>query len=169
MEDIKLYIRGLVASRVEIIMDPSYVTVFHTSHLNTLESSSSSSSKKKSKSLQNKMIVFLLSHVESWSSSDVTNRTLLLRSISGIVDTVKSNLLVPLLEELVKPAAKESGRKTLFEGINNETVDEYCRLLLAPWATCSRKWLDSNDNKAWENFVGAVQVSDLAGTFYMTF
>ncbi|KAK4702660.1 U3 small nucleolar RNA-associated protein 10, partial [Phenoliferia sp. Uapishka_3] len=148
--DATKYLQLLLSSRVELIMDGSFLTTLHTTSLD----SDSSSSKKKSASLKLKAYTFLLSHATAWT--DVFARTHILRSLQGIRDGPKTVLVVDILAEVVKNPV---GAK-----VEKEVVEEYARLLLQPFEGATRKWLEADDAKALGVFFSALAVTDRAGS-----
>lgn len=151
--DMARYVQKLLDLRNEIVLDGGYLLTFHQSILEAGEQET-----KKAKTLKFKAFTFVISHVASWPS--VQARTLLLRSISGIQDGAKGALLVPILAEAV--ADKEGSLLTQVEA---EVVAEYCHLLLQPFESASKKWIEASENKALETFLQTLEIVDVAGEF----
>lgn len=149
--DTARYVQKLLDSRNEIVMDGGYLLTFHQSILEIGEQET-----KKARTLKFKAFTFIISHVASWPS--VQARTLLLRSISGIQEGAKGALLVPILAEAV--ADKEG---SLFAQVEDEVVVEYCRLLLQPFESASKKWIEASENRALETFSQTLEIVDVAG------
>lgn len=101
----------------------------------------------------------MISHVASWP--DVAARAGLLRVLSGIIDPVKGAMLIPVLAQAAQTSHKH--RVELFEGVPAETVAEYARLLLQPFAGASRKWLESAETKALSVLFDTLEIKDATG------
>lgn len=142
-------------------MDGKYIVVFHQSVLGSNEPES----KKKSSTLKSKIFHYLISHVQAWTN--VQARVGILRAISGIVDGVKSGLIVPILSEFVKFSTSE--RITLSKSVSVEVGNEYAVLLLGPYDGVSKKWLESTDHTGLETFFKVLDISDEIGKLYHPF
>lgn len=105
------------------------------------------------------MVTFLVSHMVSWSNIFV--RTILLRSLAQIDDAHKSTLLVPILKGIVSLNLKK--RSDAFADISTEVVEEYSQALMQPYATASKKYLESSENKALEVFLMTLELTDDTG------
>lgn len=116
-------------------------------------------------SLSLKVATFVISHVTTWN--DIVARTALLRILSGLTEPAKGALLIPVLAETVQATHKQ--RTELFEGVSNDTLLEYSRLLLQPYEGASRKWLDSTETKALAVFCDALEIKDVTGSFSLSF
>ena len=138
--DALAYISALLAARVELAMDGTFLLSVH----------ASLPSESKKASLKLKASTFLLSHAAAWPS--VFARTLLLRSLSGVREPAKNAHVVDILAEVVKAPAKDS-----------ELVVEYGRLLLQPFEGVTRKFLEADDGKALAVFFSALAITDRTG------
>jgi hypothetical protein len=106
-----------------------------------------------------KISTFIISHVATWTN--VSARTLLLRSLSSIVDVHKSTLLVPLLAEVTSLTFE--ARTQFFVGQSAEIVEEYCQALLQPYSEVTKKYMDGSKNAALEAFSSALEIQDDIG------
>lgn len=136
-------------------MDGKYIVIFHQAILGSNEPEV----KKKSASLKSKVFHYLLSHVAAWPN--VYARAGLLRAVSGIVDPVKSALIVPILNEVVKSTVVE--REELSAGLSIEMIKEYAGLLLGPYEGVSKKFLESTEHTALDTFLRSLEITDDTG------
>lgn len=136
-------------------MDGKYIVIFHQAILGSNEPEV----KKKSASLKSKVFHYLLSHVAAWPN--VYARAGLLRAVSGIVDPVKSALIVPILNEVVKSTVVE--REELSAGLSIEMIKQYAGLLLGPYEGVSKKFLESTEHTALDTFLRSLEITDDTG------
>lgn len=81
--------------------------------------------------------------------------------LAGLTEPAKGNILIPLLAEVTQATHKQ--RTELFEGVATEILIEYARLLLQPFDTASRKWIESTETKALTVFSEALEIKDTVG------
>ncbi|GAA5903947.1 hypothetical protein JCM5296_002463 [Sporobolomyces johnsonii] len=153
--DLLVYLTKLLASRNEITLSPSHLAVLHASMLDSTDSPS----KKKKASLSFKVTTFLLAHAVAWRS--LPARVKLLRALEGVKEKEKNNTVVLLLDEIVD--AGESGRTAFAGQAGEEDVKEYSRLLLLPYEGVARKWLESEESRAFEVLLKAIEITDAHG------
>lgn len=136
-------------------MDGAYTVTFHAFIL----SADDAEGAKKKLSLKTKVFQLLLSHTSAWQC--ISARVGLLRAVSGIIDGVKSTLVIPILHEVVKSGEKD--RLAAMEGEKAETINEYANLLVGPFEGVSRKWMENAENGGMETFCAALEILDIAG------
>lgn len=140
-------------------MDGKYIVIFHQAILGSNEPEV----KKKAASLKSKVFHFLLSHVAAWPN--VYARTGLLRAVSGVVDPVKSALVIPMLNEVVKLTVAE--RKEISAGLSIEIINEYAGLLLGPYEGVSKKFLESTEHSSLDTFLRSLELTDDTGKYFI--
>lgn len=151
----KRYLGKIVAARLELAMDGAYLTTVHSSMLEPAEGET----EKKRATLKLKVATFLISHVAAWQSS-LFARTLLLRSLGGVVDANKGALIVPVLEQIVKMSVND--RAEVVFGQELAIVAEFGRALVQPYGGASKKWLESTPG-ALDTFAAALELPDASG------
>ncbi|KAI5481102.1 U3 small nucleolar RNA-associated protein 10 [Pseudohyphozyma bogoriensis] len=139
--DVAKYTIKLLDSCVELAMDGSFLSTIHS----TLLAAGEPEGKKKA-SLTFKAVVFLVSHLETWT--DLHARGIILQALDGVKDGAKAAATVSLLQEAIK---------------NREGDDEYVRLLTQPFIGASRKWIEAAENEALATIVSALEITDEAG------
>lgn len=152
MIDVSAYLDKLIGFKTEIIMDPKFITILHSSLLDESSSTSTSSPKKKKSSLLHKVTLFLLSHITAWDS--ILGKTRLFTALEGVKDQLKNDVATKVLKDLIKDRSEI-----------NEDVGELVRLLLSIFGGgISKKWIEGNE-KPLETFWEALETIDEKGSF----
>ncbi|GAA5959351.1 hypothetical protein JCM21900_000701 [Sporobolomyces salmonicolor] len=153
--DLLVYLTKLLASRNELTLSSSHLAVLHASMLDSADTPS----KKKKASLSFKVTTFLLAHTVAWRS--LPARVKVLRALEGVKEKEQNNTVVLLLDEIVD--AGESDRTAFAGQAGEEDVKEYSRLLLLPYEGVARKWLESEESRAFEVLLKAIEITDAYG------
>ncbi|GAA5903331.1 snoRNA-binding rRNA-processing protein UTP10 [Sporobolomyces salmoneus] len=155
LPDLLIYLTKLLASRNEITLSPSHLSVLHASMLD----SSDTPSKKKKVSLSFKVSTFLLGHVAAWKS--LSARRKLLLALEGVKEKEKTNVVVQLVEESI--SLGEAGRAAFVATAPDEEVQTYAKLLLQPYDGITRKSLESEDSSAFAVLLQSFEITDTQG------
>ncbi|GAA5877943.1 hypothetical protein JCM16303_002787 [Sporobolomyces ruberrimus] len=154
LPDLLVYLTTVLASRNEITLSPTHLSILHSSMLDHLETPG----KKKKVTLSSKVSTFLLGHVSAWRS--LPARQKLLAALEGVQSREKSKSLVQLLEESI--AAGETGRSTFAGSATDAEIESYAALLLQPFSGVTRKWLESEPS-AFAVLLQAIEISEVQG------
>ncbi|KAH9893998.1 hypothetical protein C8Q73DRAFT_694035 [Cubamyces lactineus] len=93
--DFQKYVRAVGEMRNNLEHDPEYLQAFHKEHLGYSKADS-----KKASGYKQRIMCYLLSHVNACPVVDV--KASLLRSLDGVVNEVKAQVLVPTFEALLE-------------------------------------------------------------------
>ncbi|GAA6007531.1 hypothetical protein JCM11491_004197 [Sporobolomyces phaffii] len=153
--DLLIYLTKVLASRNEITLSPSHLSILHASMLD----SSDSPTKKKKTSLSFKVSTFLLGHVSAWRS--LSARVKLLLALENVKEKEKSSVVVQLVEESI--SSGEVGRVTFAASASDVEVESYAKLLMQPYDGVTRKWLESEDSSAFAVLLKSFEIADVQG------
>ncbi|KAF9553866.1 hypothetical protein CPC08DRAFT_672807 [Agrocybe pediades] len=143
-EDLKRYLSTLVEHRDHFANDASYLKVLHEQHL-----SRSKTDKKRDADYKNRVVCYLLSHINATSSETI--QISLLKSIATITNKAKVQILAPTIELLVARAESEDVPVS-----NAPSSEELTTRVLSCYDTASSQYVNESTS-AWDLFVRVVR------------
>ncbi|KAF4611649.1 hypothetical protein D9613_003824 [Agrocybe pediades] len=143
-EDLKRYLSALVEHRDHFANDASYLKVLHEQHLNR-----SKTDKKRDADYKNRVVCYLLSHINATSSEII--QISLLKSIATITNKAKVQILAPTIELLVARAESEDVPVS-----NAPSSEELTTRVLSCYDTASAQYVNESTS-AWDLFVRVVR------------
>ncbi|KAJ7042839.1 hypothetical protein C8F04DRAFT_1251651 [Mycena alexandri] len=139
--DLKKYLDGLLAHREHIVLDASYVKVFHVQHL-----ARSNADKKKDSEHKYHVLCFLLSHIQVLRLSSA--RIALLKCIEDISDKSKTEVLLPVLLTLTQDDAPVSA---------GSPAEQFASLVVASFDLSATPALNDPKGSLWPVFTSVLK------------
>ncbi|KAJ7756261.1 hypothetical protein B0H16DRAFT_696293 [Mycena metata] len=139
--DLKKYLDGLLAHREHIVLDASYVKVFHVQHL-----ARSNADKKKDSEHKYHILCFLLSHIQVLRLPSA--RIALLKCIENISDKSKTEVLLPVLQALAQDDVPVSA---------GSPAEQFASLVIASFDLSATPALNDPKGSLWAVFVSVLQ------------
>ncbi|KAJ7607399.1 hypothetical protein FB45DRAFT_1135460 [Roridomyces roridus] len=138
--DIKKYLNDILEHREHLTLDATYLKVFHVQHLARF-----AADKKKDSEYKRRVLCYLLSHVHVVRL--VSARIALLRSIEGIADKARTEVLLPVIVGLIQSD----------EPLRHDSPEEdFASLVVASFDAASAPDLNDPKGSLWSVFVSVL-------------
>jgi U3 small nucleolar RNA-associated protein 10 len=163
--DMSNYIKFIIDSKDLIVQDGNYMQIFHQQHLSRTKSDSKAVAKcaiylsdhckknvDKGVRYKQRILSYLLSHVGAISLPSA--KTALLKSMTNVSDGVKAQLLLPVIQGLVRGSI----------GDPSGSFEEYATLVVSTFDKSSSDILNETSSASWPVFVSVLRQFFQSGT-----